>query len=210
MSTWMVGIKYPMAGVEGGRDGAPNQLTVRCDTQPKRIDNIANAEPHAAGEAFEYLYGGGAGYGDPLLRDPAAVRDDVLDEYVSPEAAGGGHGGGPALGRCGAARPRGGARRRARRVRLAGVGGARLRRGAGGPALRVGAARRRRSDAGAGGAAAERARRRMSYRIGIDVGGTFTDFVLARGDGSLALGKEPTSWPDQSQGVLRGIARLAA
>jgi len=47
-------------------------------------------------------------------------------------------------------------------------------------------------------------------RIGIDVGGTFTDFVLVRGDGSLTLGKEPTSWPDQSQGVLAGIARLAA
>jgi N-methylhydantoinase B len=87
MSTWMVGIKYPMAGVEGGRDGAPNQLTVRFDTRPKRIDNIANAEPHVPGEAFEYLYGGGAGYGDPLLRAPAAVRDDVLDEYVSPESA---------------------------------------------------------------------------------------------------------------------------
>jgi N-methylhydantoinase B len=87
MSTWMVGIKYPMAGVEGGRDGAPNQLTVRFDTRPKRIDNIANAEPHEAGEAFEYLYGGGGGYGDPLERDPAAVRDDVLDEYVSREAA---------------------------------------------------------------------------------------------------------------------------
>jgi N-methylhydantoinase B len=86
-STWMVGIKYPMAGVEGGCDGAPNQLTVRFDTRPKRIDNIANAESHEAGEAFEYLYGGGAGYGDPLLRDPAAVRDDVLDELVSREAA---------------------------------------------------------------------------------------------------------------------------
>ncbi len=86
-STWMVGIKYPMAGVEGGCDGAPNQLSVRFDTRPKRIDNIANAEPHEAGEAFEYLYGGGAGYGDPLERDLAAVRDDVLDELVSREAA---------------------------------------------------------------------------------------------------------------------------
>jgi N-methylhydantoinase A len=50
----------------------------------------------------------------------------------------------------------------------------------------------------------------MGYRIGIDVGGTFTDFVLARDDGTLALSKEPTSWPDQSEGVMRGIARLAA
>jgi N-methylhydantoinase B len=27
--------------------------------------------------------GGGGGWGDPLERDPAAVLEDVLDEYVS-------------------------------------------------------------------------------------------------------------------------------
>jgi N-methylhydantoinase B len=88
LSTWMVGIKYPMAGVEGGKDGAPNQLTVRFDSDPKPVPRIANAEPHAAGEAFEYLYGGGGGWGDPLERPPEQVLDDVLDEYVSVEAAG--------------------------------------------------------------------------------------------------------------------------
>ena len=34
-----------------------------------------------------YQYGGGAGFENPLLRDPEAVRQDVLDEYVSVEAA---------------------------------------------------------------------------------------------------------------------------
>ena len=34
-----------------------------------------------------YQYGGGAGFGSALLRDPEAVREDVLDEYVSVEAA---------------------------------------------------------------------------------------------------------------------------
>ena len=34
-----------------------------------------------------YQHGGGAGFGQPLLRDPEAVKEDVLDEYVSPEAA---------------------------------------------------------------------------------------------------------------------------
>jgi len=86
-STWMVGMKYPMAGVEGGHDGAPNALTVRFDTAPEHISNIANAVPHAPGEAFEYLYGGGAGYGDPFEREPQAVLDDVLDELVSLESA---------------------------------------------------------------------------------------------------------------------------
>jgi N-methylhydantoinase B len=87
LSTWMVGMKYPMAGVEGGGDGAPNRLTLRYDTRPAPVANIAAAEPHAAGEAFEYVYGGGGGYGDPLLRDPARVLDDVLDGYVSRASA---------------------------------------------------------------------------------------------------------------------------
>ncbi len=92
LSTWMVGIKYPMAGVEGGHDGAPNHLTVRCDTDPQVIPLIAKAEPHAANEAFEYLYGGGGGWGDPLERAVEKVLDDVLDEYVSIEAAEGEYG----------------------------------------------------------------------------------------------------------------------
>ena len=34
------------------------------------------------------MYGGGGGWGNPLDRDPEAVRDDVLDEYISLDAAG--------------------------------------------------------------------------------------------------------------------------
>ena len=49
----------------------------------------------------------------------------------------------------------------------------------------------------------------MGHRIGIDVGGTFTDFVLARASGGILLAKEPTTLPDQSEGVMRGLARLA-
>src|SRR5438105_925773 len=47
------------------------------------------------------------------------------------------------------------------------------------------------------------------YRIGVDVGGTFTDLVLVRPDGSLRLGKSPTTPRDQSEGVLAGIEQLA-
>ncbi len=49
----------------------------------------------------------------------------------------------------------------------------------------------------------------MGYRIGIDVGGTFTDFVLVRPDGGLALSKVPTTLDDQSRGVMDGIVALA-
>ena len=50
----------------------------------------------------------------------------------------------------------------------------------------------------------------MAYRIGVDVGGTFTDLVLVGSNGRLVLDKHPTTPHDQSVGVLGGIALLAA
>jgi N-methylhydantoinase A len=47
------------------------------------------------------------------------------------------------------------------------------------------------------------------YRVGIDVGGTFTDLVLLDEHGGLTLEKTPTTPDDQSEGVLDGLARLA-
>jgi N-methylhydantoinase A len=47
------------------------------------------------------------------------------------------------------------------------------------------------------------------YKIGIDVGGTFTDLVLARPDGVVVLEKSATTLPDQSGGVLNGLRQLA-
>ena len=40
-----------------------------------------------AGQRIMFDYGGGGGWGNPLDRDPQAVLDDVLDEYVSVEGA---------------------------------------------------------------------------------------------------------------------------
>jgi N-methylhydantoinase B len=88
VTTYMVGIKYPMSGTAGGRDGAPNRLTVHHGTErAAEVACMANAVPFQAGDAFEYLYGGGGGWGDPLDRDPVRVLDDVQDELVSPASA---------------------------------------------------------------------------------------------------------------------------
>ena len=43
--------------------------------------------PISAGQRIMYDYGGGGGWGNPLDRDPQAVLDDVIDEYVSVEGA---------------------------------------------------------------------------------------------------------------------------
>jgi N-methylhydantoinase B len=88
VSTYMVGMKYPMSGIAGGKNGAPNRLKVRAGTAREAVVAVmANAVAHEAGECFEYVYGGGGGWGDPLDRDPAAVVEDVLDELVSLDAA---------------------------------------------------------------------------------------------------------------------------
>ena len=47
------------------------------------------------------------------------------------------------------------------------------------------------------------------YRIGIDVGGTFTDFALSNADGLVAIAKSPSTPEDQSEGVLVGLEILA-
>jgi N-methylhydantoinase B len=88
VSSYVVGVKYPMPGLEGGAPGAPNRLKLRVGTKDEAvIDRLANAMPHEAGDTFEYLYGGGGGFGDPLQREPARLLSDVLDEYVSIEGA---------------------------------------------------------------------------------------------------------------------------
>jgi N-methylhydantoinase A len=49
----------------------------------------------------------------------------------------------------------------------------------------------------------------MSYRIGIDVGGTFTDLVLVDDAGRVTHTKSPSTPADQSVGVMEGLALLA-
>lgn len=50
----------------------------------------------------------------------------------------------------------------------------------------------------------------MAYRLGIDVGGTFTDFVLMSPDGQTSVHKTPSTPADPSAAVLNGLAEMAA
>ncbi len=49
----------------------------------------------------------------------------------------------------------------------------------------------------------------MGYRVGIDVGGTFTDLICVTPANEVVLDKTPTTVEDQSIGVMDGIALLA-
>ena len=51
----------------------------------------------------------------------------------------------------------------------------------------------------------------MGYRLGIDVGGTFTDLVLFSEEaGTLVVEKVPSVPSDPSEGIMDGIARILA
>ena len=48
----------------------------------------------------------------------------------------------------------------------------------------------------------------MTYRVGIDIGGTFTDFALLKGS-EVILHKNLSTPEDRSEGVMQGLAKLA-
>src|SRR3989442_5820607 len=50
----------------------------------------------------------------------------------------------------------------------------------------------------------------MPYRVGFDVGGTFTDFVLQSPTGELTTAKRLTTYPDPSAACLAGLDQLTA
>jgi N-methylhydantoinase B/oxoprolinase/acetone carboxylase alpha subunit len=78
----------PPVGVFGGWDGLvascrKNPDTSREEVLPAKVTGI----PFAAGEFIEFREPNAAGYGDPLERDPAQVREDVLDDFTTIELA---------------------------------------------------------------------------------------------------------------------------
>jgi N-methylhydantoinase B len=96
------GIDYPMAhGLSGGYPGAPGRyvLVRHVDTKgahaPRYLEDMGGRDEPVSwgvyevgpGDGLYVRWNGGGGYGDPLERDPEAVRRDVRDGTVSPEAA---------------------------------------------------------------------------------------------------------------------------
>src|SRR5438093_6405103 len=51
--------------------------------------------------------------------------------------------------------------------------------------------------------------RRMRYRVGVDIGGTFTDMLVTDESGEARLYKSPTTPRDPSIGVLQTLERAA-
>jgi N-methylhydantoinase B len=84
---WMVTARHPLRGMCGGDDASPYANTFKVGTPEEHRVELSANEVLAAGSVIAYQYGGGAGFGPSLLRDPEAVREDVLDEIISVERA---------------------------------------------------------------------------------------------------------------------------
>ena len=79
----------PPFGVGGGRSGAQNKVLIRHGDTMSRLPVAGRASGHPirTGDVVVIQSAGGGGYGDPLLRRPELVRDDVIKGYVSRGAA---------------------------------------------------------------------------------------------------------------------------
>jgi N-methylhydantoinase B len=88
VNQYVVNQRHTHPGIAGGRNGAPDSCVISAGT-PREVrvaPSVAGVEM-ATGDTLVYRFGGGGGWGNPLTRDPAAVLDDVWDEYVSVDAA---------------------------------------------------------------------------------------------------------------------------
>ncbi len=84
----VVGVRHVAPGWAGGEPGIPNEITLATGSPDERavVETVTRA-PLKAGQVMTSLRSGGGGFGDPLERDPDAVRADVLDEIYTREGA---------------------------------------------------------------------------------------------------------------------------
>jgi len=78
---------HPPYGLAGGGPGAlSSNVLVHADGSEETLPSMFSTTI-AAGDLFVHRTAGGGGFGDPRERDPALVREDVLDGKLSPAAA---------------------------------------------------------------------------------------------------------------------------
>ncbi len=74
-------------GLAGGRDGTPNYVEVIRTSGERTRLAFASGVRLDAGDVVRIVTGNGAGWGSPTQRDPAAIRSDIREGYVTPERA---------------------------------------------------------------------------------------------------------------------------
>jgi N-methylhydantoinase B len=78
--------RFAPPGLFGGRTGALARTVINPGPGEQIVHGKQSRE-FAYDDVISFQQSGAGGYGDPLERDPARVLEDVLDDYVSIEAA---------------------------------------------------------------------------------------------------------------------------
>ena len=78
--------RFAPYGLFGGEPGALGRTVINPGPSGQIVHGKASGD-FAYGDVISFQQPGAGGYGDPLARDPAHVLDDVIDEYVSVDAA---------------------------------------------------------------------------------------------------------------------------
>ncbi len=86
-TAWMVSHDHPISGMCGGETGTPYVNHFEVGSANERRIELSEQAMLPALAKIAYQHGGGGGFGPAIERDPQAVKDDVLDELVSLEAA---------------------------------------------------------------------------------------------------------------------------
>ena len=73
-------------GLAGGSDGMAASIMMNPGTARQSVQGGGTNYVHA-GDVLVNRTGGGGGFGDPFDRDPAAVRDDVIDGFITATTA---------------------------------------------------------------------------------------------------------------------------
>ncbi len=82
------GVKNPPWGMQGGMGGGAGHAVVNPDTQEERcLAPLSDGNMLRRGHVLRIVTGGGGGCGHPFDRPAAAVLEDVLGGFVSPDAA---------------------------------------------------------------------------------------------------------------------------
>ncbi len=82
------GVDHPSWGVAGGQSGGSGRAVVNPGTpQERRLVALSDGNVLRRGDTLLLETGGGGGYGHPFDRPAERVLEDVLDGFVSVEAA---------------------------------------------------------------------------------------------------------------------------
>lgn len=81
--------RFATPGYGDGSSPPPSRVILNPDRADREVLDILDTRHLKAGDVIRFERSGGAGFGPPAERAPEAVREDVRNGYVSPDAAAG-------------------------------------------------------------------------------------------------------------------------